>query len=260
MIEKEIPSNSMKWYWRIFPWLMFDFMKAKADSYVREQKAVAQKAFDEAEKKLVELRKGNFLVKTEHETEFCFHSGGVDYFKFINDFNIPIERSFAAMDAYAKYDERCERFYHETAYKAILECIKKVEIGKVFVICDNALEKMQHITNVDLLYELASVLYIDKNENPYQYDVAYNQKKIANWKKDGDIESFFLKTPLKDFLPSFSGLDFNIVNYTQQQRKDTIKKLTFHLSQFSQEERGSGIFLQANFLRETLQELTKLEK
>src|SRR6186713_2457699 len=187
----------MKLAWKIFPWMMFEHFKAEADKYVREQKEVAQKIVDQANQRLAEIKKGNALIPEGVETEFCFESGGIDYFKFINDFNIPIERAFAAMDIYTEYDERVQRVEHQSAYKAILECLKKAEVGKAFVICDNVLERKEHITNIDLIYKLASVLYFDKNENPYRYDVAYNQKKIATWKADKDIESFFLKLPIK---------------------------------------------------------------
>jgi hypothetical protein len=247
----------MKWYWKIFPWLMFDYYKAKGEDIIREQKAIAQEIVNKAEQKLKEIKQGNVLVRDGHETQYCFESGGEDYFSFINDFNIPVERAFAAMDIYAEYDQRTELPYHQTAYKAILECVKKAEVGKIFVICDNALERMQHITNIDLIYKLASVLYIDKYENPYQYDVAYNRQKIAKWKKDADIESFFLKLPINSLIPSFTGLEVNINSYTQFQRKDTLKKLQFQLAQFSKEEKGTGIYLQAKLLEGTLLELVK---
>lgn len=251
----------MKWYWKIFPWMMFDFYKKKAEELLLEQKAIAQKIVDEANQKLIEIKKGNALITNDaHETEFVFECGGIAYYKFVNDFNIPIERAFAAMDIYAEYDERCERVYHESAYKAIIECIKKVEVGKIFVICENALERMQHITNIDLVYKLASVLYFDKFENPYQYDVAYNQKKIAAWKAEKDIDSFFFGLPIRELIPSFTGLEIDISTYTNLQRKEVLKKLQFQLMQFSPEEKRTDTYLQAKLLEQTLRELVKSEE
>lgn len=248
----------MKWYWRILPWLMFEHFKSESEKYVLQQKEIAQTILDEANKKLLEIKKGNALIKDGQETQFAFQSGGVDYYNFVNDYNIPIERAFGAMDVYAEYDERTEKVYHQSAYEAIKEAIKRVEIGDIFVICDNALERMTHITNIDLLYKLASVYYFDKNENPFRYDAAYAAQKIAKWKSDSDIESFFLKLPMRDLLPSLTGLEINIETYSQIQRKDTLKKLQFHLSKFSAEGKKSDLYIQAKLLEQTLHESMKL--
>jgi hypothetical protein len=249
----------MKWYWKIFPWLMFDHYKVKSEEIVKQHQAIADDLIKKADARLLEIKRGNALIKTDLETEFAFECDGEDYFKLVNDYNTPIERVFAAMDIYVEYDERCERVYHQTAYKAIHQALEKVEISKCFIIIENALERMDHITNIDLIYKLASVMYIDKHENPYRYDAAYNMKKIEKWKKSQDIESFFLKLPIGELIPSFNGLEVNIQTYTQQQRKDTLKKLKFHLSQFSPEERKSDTYLQAKLLEGTLEELLKLD-
>ena len=86
------------------------------------------------------------------------------------------------------------------AMKAILGDPKGVNVSDCAIITNQLAERSQFIVDADLLYKLASVMYFDENESPYRYDFAYGNKKIAKWKKERDVEDFFLNTPIKDFL------------------------------------------------------------
>jgi hypothetical protein len=114
---------------------------------------------------------------------------------------------------------------------------------------------MNHITNIDLMYKLASVLYIDKKENPYNYDTEYNDKKIKSWQKDKQIDSFFLQMPLSDYLPSFDGLPMNMMEYTKGQREELIQTLKSHLSMLSVKSKDSETILT---LKSQIKELEEL--
>lgn len=205
--------------------------------------------------------KARFKLRPDakHEVELVFTHEGVEYWKFVNEVNIPAERAFAAMDIYAEFAEKADRDYTMNAFKAIEEYLKKGENIRAGIVANAAVERMEHVTNVDLLYKLASVLYFDPNENVYSYDAEYNKKKIKAWRTCGDVHSFFLKTPLAEYLTSFNGSPENLKSYTLQQRKEALKMLQFQLASFSESEKKTDIFSKAKLLEETLIDLISLD-
>lgn len=235
----------MKWYqyfFFLFPPALIPYYRRKAMLLVRE-----------AEKKAIELQKGNFRVQQNHETEFCFEAGGKKYFKFVNEMNIPAMRAMAALDIYTEVEQKTEKSYHLIAYNAILEAAKKGDLVAVGSMANFALQRLAHITNIDILYKLASVLYFDELENPYEYDPEYAEKKINIWKKES-VEGFFLSTPLKDYIPSFGSSNMNLATYTVLQRKELISQLKTHLSVLSAS--GSN----KDLIASTSLEVEKLER
>ncbi len=171
-------------------------------------------------------------VKAGHETELCFTASGIDYYKFVNEFNIPYSRAMAAMDIYRELEEKTDSKYHKLSYQTIIEMANQGNLVGIGIIASNALERMDNISNVDIMYKLASVLYFDADENPYTYDPEYADKKIKLWRKE-NIEDFFLRTPLNDLLPCFDGSQMNISTYTRAQRRLLIANLKNHLSMLS---------------------------
>lgn len=202
----------------------------------------------------------NLRPDSKHEVEIAFTHQGVDYWRFVNEVNIPIERAYAAMDIYAELAEKADSVYTESAFKAILEYLKKGENINAGVVAHNALERRSQITNVRILYKLASVLYFDANESVYSYDAEYNKKKIAAWMGDKDIEGFFLKTQLSDYLPSFAGLEMSLTDFTKSQNLEELRMLKFHLYPFSKNEKETDLYFKTKLLIETLENLGSLEK
>lgn len=184
-------------------------------------------------KKFLNLFKSKFDLQQGHAIEFVFESGGIPNYKFVNEFNIPYARAMAALDITKELEERTDIKYQRTAYETIIEMLKQGNNVGAGIVATNSLERMNHITNLDIMYKLASVLYLWKGENPYTYDYEFADKKIKHWQKDKDIEGFFLKTPLADYLPSFDGLEMNITQYTIDQRREMIQILKNHLSMLS---------------------------
>lgn len=198
-------------------------------------------------------------LQTEHEVELVFVSGDVEYYKFVNEFKIPYVRAMAAMDIYRAFEEKVDAKYQKIAYAAIIELLRKGDNIGAGRVAQNSLERMENITNVDLMYKLASVLYFDASENPYSYDTEYAEKKIKLWRKDNDIESFFLKTPLSDYLPSFNGLGTNITQYTVAQRKLLILDLKSLLLTLSAGNRTSELTLTLRSQIEELEESVMMD-
>jgi hypothetical protein len=226
-----------QWYLNLLP---LYFTKKIADEYVREQKRIAQEEVDKSEKRLKELSKGNFLVPVEKETEFAFFASNGSNWKWLDEKDMPAGRAMHALDIYGKLEEKANATYHKGAYQSILDLANKGQLVKVAQIATSALERVNHIANADLLYELASVLYFDEHENPYDYNYEYAEKKIALWRKDG-LESFFSRTPLKDYLPSFGLSGTNFQTYTDAQRKELRLHLTNHLSLLSEDPKNNAL-------------------
>ncbi len=191
----------------------------------------------------------------EHEIEHVFTCGGIKEYKFLNDFNIPYERAMAALDIYRELEEMTDAKYTKTAYNTIIEYLKKGDNINAGLVCHFALERMNNISNADLMYKLASVLYFDAGENPYKYDHEYAEKKIKRWKKSEKIDAFFLKTPLSALLPSFDGLQTNILIYTEAKRKELLATLKHHLSNLSGESSNPELILTLKYQIQELEEL-----
>lgn len=176
-----------------------------------------------------------WLVKPEHEIALAFTHEGEDYYMFVNEQNMPAERAFSAMDIYEELDQRITRDYLEKMLEGIANALNKGDLSTSFKLVHFAQQRVKHITNIDILYKLASVLYFTKEENCYKYDREFNEKKIAKWKKS-DIDAFFLKTPIKEFLPSFDGSTMNTKLYTLAQNEDLMRGMELLSSTLS----GSG--------------------
>lgn len=194
-------------------------------------------------------------LNVEHEVEECFASGGVKYFKFVNEFKIPYSRAMAACDIYRELQDMTDSKYHKSAYNTIVEYLRQGKNDLAAIVCHNTLERMDNICNVDLMYKLASVLYFDASENPYNYDYEYAERKIKKWKKDDKIDAFFLKTPLSDLMPSFDGLTLNIMDYTEAQRKSMLAILRSHLSNLSEGSKNHDLILTLQSQINELEEL-----
>jgi hypothetical protein len=192
-------------------------------------------------KLLSKLFKSKFDLKEGHAIEFVFESGGIDNYKFVNEFNIPYGRAMAALDVSKELEEKTDIKYQKLAYQTIIELLRQGDNIGAGIVATNALERMDHITNVDLMYKLASVLYLWKGENPYTYDYEFADKKIKHWQKDKDIAGFFLKTPLSAYLPSFDGLQMNISEWTDAQRRLLMQTLKNHLSMLSAKSKNSEL-------------------
>lgn len=181
------------------------------------------------------LFKTQWRVNPEHEIVLAFTHEGEEYFMFVNEQNMPAERAFSAMDIYEELDQRITRDYLEKMFEGMVSALNKGDLEKAFKLVHFAQQRLKHITNIEILYKLASVLYFTKEENCYKYDREYNEKKIEKWKKS-DIDAFFLKMPISDYLPSFDGSTMNTKLYTLAQNEDLLRGMEILSSTLS----GSG--------------------
>jgi hypothetical protein len=61
-------------------------------------------------------------------------------------------------------------------------------------------ERLNYLVSKDIIYKIASIAFIDENENPLSYDTKYNESKIQNWKDNG-ADAFFLSQPMRRLIP-----------------------------------------------------------
>jgi hypothetical protein len=197
-----------------------------------------------------------WVIKPQHEVQLAFVHDGVEYFRFVNEQNIPSERAFAAIDIYEELNQRVTREYLEALFDSITAALNKGDLSKSAILVHFAKQRLNHITNVEILYKLASVLYFDKNENCYAYDREYNEKKINKWKKSADISGFFLRTPIGDYLPSFDGSQMNIQIYTVAQNKEMLHNMQSLLSLLSESESNREMSTKLRSQAESLRKWT----
>lgn len=152
------------------------------------------------------LPKRKLKLKTfgsEVATEAFKHKGKT-YYSFADNFKMPAGRAVCALAIYEELRMRCTADYlksHIEATEKILNAGSgKIRLTELAQINANLKERLNLAPFPDHIYKLASVVFFDEGESPYSYDFEYNQKKIAEWKKDGDILYFFLSMPFNDLM------------------------------------------------------------
>ena len=135
--------------------------------------------------------------------------------------NIAYERGLSALCVYNELEMRCDREYlllHTDAVdKALRE--KNINIYKIKQMNDILKQRLTMVTDVDLMYKLASVVYFDETENPLVYEPEYAAAKIAKWRKDKKVSDFFSQQPLQELLPFLQNAVTDLDIYTELQQE-----------------------------------------
>lgn len=163
---------------------------------------------------------------------FAFTSNGRHYFEWPDDKHMPKERFNAMQDVLTELSFRTDRSYLEALYKAIVQAALDNKRDEVIFMAKEAEKRLNWITNVDLLYKLASVRYIDTTETPDIYDQAYAVKKMEHWKKE-DMPAFFLKSRMQDLFPAWSFASEHIRAFSDQQQRADLTQYAHLLSVLS---------------------------
>lgn len=148
-----------------------------------------------------------FLVDEKYKVIPAFSLGGVDYWMFDSEMEVPTGRFFAAMGIYSEMEMNCSKDYltsHVKAMEKILSNPKSIRLDYIMQINMNLKERLELMPFPEFIYKLASVIFFDKTESLYSYDYDYNAKKIEIWKAAGGTLDFFSKTPLKELVPQLS--------------------------------------------------------
>ena len=144
-----------------------------------------------------------FQIKTEHKIVPAFICNGVQYYQFEDIFSLASGRAFVANAFYNELSMRCTREYllaHTTAVDNILNDKKNIKITELARLNMFLKERLELIVEGEIIMKLASVVFFDENELPYEYNYKYNLKKIAKW-KENKLDAFFLSQQLKNYNP-----------------------------------------------------------
>jgi hypothetical protein len=163
-------------------------------------------------------RKPKFLRDNIGKITEAFEHRGEKYYMFDDIFQLPTDRALQALDYYEEFNMRCTKSYLKgfcEACEKIITNPKKIDLIQLGQLVRYLQERLEMIPVPDHIYRLASVVFFDKSESPYFYDRKYAQVKIAKWKEDPEMLAFFLRTPLKDLIPSLDSDGRNLSMYSE---------------------------------------------
>jgi len=141
--------------------------------------------------------------KSDYPLQFAFNCGGIDYFEFVDKNNLPYERGLEALTFYQEMQNGVTNDYiknYNTAMSKLLSDPKKINLNEIIKLQAYFEQRCSYIISKEIVYKVASVAFVDKNEPLTRYDFKANEKKIKNW-KDNAGDSFFLSMPIKKLVP-----------------------------------------------------------
>ena len=141
-------------------------------------------------------------VQADSPITYSFTWNGEDYYCFENPFTMPWQRAYVAMAYYEELNMRITKDFLLEILFVMKEEINKPKPGLTEVVkYINLLEeRTRYVVEPETLLKLASVYYFTLDENPFFYDLIFNQKKIASWRKARTLD-FFLQLPLQELAP-----------------------------------------------------------
>ena len=178
----------------------------------------------------------NWVVDEGHVIVPAFESDGVQYYMMKDMFNSFAGRALDAMSIYDKWTMRTSPEFLTNWLNGLENVINAnpIKITEVAEMINLMRERLNFAVPTDeIIWELASVAFFDRNESPYRYDEAYAKEKIERWKKDSTLPAFFFKTPLRDIvsLPDLSEIALeNYLKTIQKVDKIHIGKVLSKLS------------------------------
>lgn len=185
--------------------------------------------------------KPDWLVNPDVQTRYVFTSNGVEYYEFTNGYNMYYERYMAAQDRLNEIEQRCDKKYLDIYQDLLDDYLKKGDLVNIAILNKNLRDLREYVFNVNLLYNLAAVWYFDKNENPFTFDHEYCDKKIVDWKKDKEALSFFLQSPIREYLPQLNISKEDLRVYIMGLSLKELSTLKYHLSNQLKDEKNKDL-------------------
>ncbi|MBL6448576.1 hypothetical protein JMN32_19855 [Fulvivirga sp. 29W222] len=124
---------------------------------------------------------------------------GKQYYEFVQPADIPQNRFVHYLDFRDESQMGMDRTTLNKYFSAIKEANDSGEVSRVGSLVYMAQSSINDCTPIEVLYNMASLMYFDKDEDISCYDLDYNQDKITKFKSLPD-KSFFLKTLLEQSL------------------------------------------------------------
>lgn len=177
--------------------------------------------------------KRNNAAPSEIPMKYAFTTGGVDYFEADPDKGglnaLPWRRALTLQHFYDELSMNADRKFLEDYVKAVDTILSgksnkagtkaTVQFAELVNLNEVLKERLKWVLVPDLVYKVASVVFMQKGEDPAEYDEKLNAAKIENWKKHG-LEAFFLNEPVQRLIPFLNASPADIRSYGE-----TIEKL-----------------------------------
>jgi len=204
---------------------------------------------------------GNAPKDRHDQIEFAFNSGGINYFRFSAEVNIPFQRAIAARDILTEELWQVNPAVLQSWNEALIQLVisqktpadkKLYEIG---ILANRLKEQLSMSFSLTRTFKLASVMFFDEAENPLDYQYPYNEKKMKHWMTHNDVPGFFLNLPDSEFIPSLTELSKSFPTYLEAETKRTLNTISHITSLISTENLGADL---AKSMRSEMETLTGL--
>lgn len=176
-----------------------------------------------------------YLHDAKYRIVEAFIHDGVSYRMFENQTEVPTARMLAAQGIYTEMEMRCDREYLDLHCKAVDKILnenkKGINVTYLAQLNMNLRDRLNLMPLPDFVFKLASVIFFDETESPVSYDWAYNEKKIALWKKDPKLLDFFLTRLATELIPSLkpvgkiSHMFFQVAEKIDKIHRDSLTKV-----------------------------------
>lgn len=200
------------------------------------------------------------------QIEFAFTSGGINYFKFVAEVNVPFQRAVAARDIFTEelwqINPDFLRGWNNGLINLLMDKKKKDEkkLYEIGILASRLKEQMDMSMSLVRQLKLATVVYFDEHENPLDYQYPYNKQKLEHWMKFNDVPGFFLKLPEYACLPSLTEYSTNFPNYLQGETLQSLNNLKHIIGLQSQDSIDSDLMSSLESQVEMLKELNSWSK
>lgn len=159
---------------------------------------------------------------------YAFTLEGTHYYEFYDFNNVPCVRGFYSFTFFNELKMRCTREYliaHNQALKEAFAITNgKLDLNKPGVLINQMQERLDFVFEPNIAYKLATVVYFDATENPYEYDMKYALEKAKKF-RTAPLEAFFLSTPIGKLMPFMQKLGSDLPTYFETIQEVNLKHL-----------------------------------
>ena len=248
---------------------MFDWFRRKPLSNsvsVESEQKLDEKSLVENDSPLTPAYLGVCPPERWDTIEYAFTSGGINYFRFNSEVNIPFQRAIAAREILTEelwqINPMVLKGWTESLIGVIIDDKKKPEkkIYELGILAHRLKEQMDLSFSLTRQLKLATVVYFDERENPLDYQYPYNKAKLEHWVKNNDVEGFFLNLPAYLLLPSGTELTQNFPTYLQAESQNLQNLLKHIISSLPSDNSSSALKTDLLSQMETLNILNSWSK
>jgi hypothetical protein len=223
-------------------------------------------AIVEAEAPKVPKYNGSAPKERYDQIEYAFTSGGVHYFKFNAEVNIPFQRAIAARDILTEELWQINPDFLRGWVEGVLGLVVNGKVTadkKIFdigIMATRLKEQLELSFSLVRQMKLATVIYFDEYENPLDYQYPYNQQKMKSWMANNDVPGFFLKMLDFQSVPSLKELEANFPNFLQAETAQKIADLKHTISLMSSGKESEDLLNLLNSQMEMLLDISSWSK